>query len=111
MVEDELAAGIGGRHPEDGLAVIATRDQLPAAVDGDWAANVADVGGEEERRRDDRLGGVEGIGQRGEVVLGTGPAHPGAAQQLELPFVEIEPAVLRQQLPHRQVAQPHRGVA
>ena len=60
MVEYDLAARIGGDDPEDGLAVIAVLDQIPAAVDGDRSAGMADIRGEAIRRGDD-LSGINRI--------------------------------------------------
>ena len=103
------AAGVGrGDHPEHGLAVMTGFDQLAAAVDRDRSGEIADVGGEKEWRAD-RGCGVEGVGQRGEMLLGPRSRHLRAAQETEQRFMEIEQAMLpRAEFSRREIAFAHR---
>ena len=110
LAEDMLAAGSGGDQVKDRLAMVAAGDELPAAVQGDGAARLADVGRKAVGRLVHRLGGIEHLGHGGELLRHLRLAQRGSAHQREQRLVEIEPTVGGQELARRQIAQPHGGV-
>src|SRR5215210_8315338 len=85
-------------------------DQLAAAVNGNRAGDVTDICREEKGRHDQRLGGIERLGERGQMLLHARRTHLSTTQYLQEVVVEIEATVVREKLACRNVPAAHRWI-